>query len=336
MKKYIAHAGIHLGSTLATQNSLRSIRCAAAAGFDFCELDIWLTADGIPVAVHNPTLNATYRRRTDYGELPEDYGVAEHTLSELRETCIGRADDPLHREEIPTLRECITLAKSLGIVPMIHPKHHDPASAAVMMDICDEVLGARNYCIVAENTACDYALSRDPEQPCMPVITDKAGADHYTSFPNTIIAIRRKPYYAELVEYTHAKSHPVETTINDDIRDPLPPDIINYDYLSPGRFERYRMVAEHQHTGKKLNAGDTFTLSYTNPVYYGTAEVIFTLCGEAELTVSGRTFALRAPEPTAYRAPVILYNSPVGITLRAVRETEFTDLRLRVGEHPPV
>ena len=39
MKKYIAHAGIHLGSTLATQNSLRSIEYAAAAGFDYVELE---------------------------------------------------------------------------------------------------------------------------------------------------------------------------------------------------------------------------------------------------------------------------------------------------------
>lgn len=336
MKQYIAHAGIHLGSTIATQNSLRSIRCAAAAGFDFCELDIWLTSDGVPVAVHNPTVNATYRRKSDYAELTEEYSITEHTFAELRETCIGKADDPAHRDVIPTLRECITLAKSLGIVPMIHPKSHDPASVETIMNVCDEVLGARNYCIVAENSACDFALARDPEQPCMPVIVDKAGADHYTQYPNTIIAIRRKPYYAELVEYTHGKAHPVETTINDDVRDPLPPDIINYDYLTPGRFDRYRMIAELSHPGKTLNADETLTLSDPTHLYFGTAEVTFTLCGEAELTVSGRTFALSASGMTAYRAPVIVYNSPTEVVIRAVGQVEIGEIRLKIGEHPAV
>ncbi len=336
MKKYIAHAGIHLGSTIATQNSLRSIRCAAAAGFDFCELDIWLTSDGIPVAVHNPTMNATYRRKTDYEELPAEYAVTEHTLAELRETCIGKADDPSHRDVVPTLRECVSLAKSLGILPMIHPKSHDPASVEIMMNICDDILGPRNYCIVAENSACNFALARDPEQPCMPVIVDKEGADHYTQFPNTIIAIRRKPYYSELVEYTHSKNHPVETTINDDVRNPLPPDIINYDYLTPGRFEKYRLIGEYILADRKLTDSETVSLFDETHIYYGTSEATFTLCGSAELNISGRVFQLNASSPTAYRAPVIIYNSNTKVALRASGEAEISSFKLRIGEHPVV
>ena len=334
MKLYIAHAGIHLGSTAATQNSLRSIALAQAAGFDFCELDIWLTSDGVPVAVHNPTLNATYCTANEYTVPDAPVSVTEHTAAYLREHYIGRASDPAHRKVIPLLSECLALAKSLGIVPMIHPKSYDDASVDVIMDVCDAVMGAHNYYIVAENAACAHALQRDPMQPIMPVITDIAGIDYWTSFPNVIIAIRRAQDYAELTACTHQKNYPIETTLNDDIRASLTADVINYDYLSPGRFERYENITDYRLPAQTMKAGDTLQLTDNRTVSYGTAEISFTFCGDGVLEVCGRRFQLKADVPTAYRAPVLVSERIADAMLCAASDAEVSEIHMRVGEHP--
>jgi len=334
MKKYIAHAGIHLGSTAATQNSLRSVNLAAAAGFDYCELDIHFTSDGIPVAIHNRSLNETYRKIKDYAKPEEEIYVGEHTLAKLRENYIGRSVHPEHREGIPTLEECLVLAKKLEIIPMIHPKLVDAASVNAVMDVCDAVMGAGNYVIVAENTACEHAVGRDPNQPIMPVITDMSGIDYWSSFPNSIIAIRSSPDYEALVSYAHKMKHPVETTLNRDIRAHLLADVINYDYLSPGRFELYENITEYSLPAQDLKKGDILTLTDNRTVSYGTAELCFTLCGEAELTVCSQKYSIEASEPTEYRAPVLIFEKKADVVLIAVSDTKIIDMRLRVGEHP--
>ena len=96
------------------------------------------------------------------------------------------------------------------------------------------------------------------------------------------------------------------------------------------------MISEHSLPAGKLAKGDSLTIADSRAVYYGTAEVSFTLRGEAILNVCGRTFALSAPEATAYRAPVIAYNCAASVTLRALGDAEVRGLRLRVGEHLPV
>ena len=81
----VAHRG---ASATHPENTLGSFEAAVEAGADVVEMDVRLTADGVPVISHDPGLAAT----TGHGRL-----VREVTLSELK-----RLD-----ASVPTLREAM-------------------------------------------------------------------------------------------------------------------------------------------------------------------------------------------------------------------------------------
>lgn len=332
MKKYIAHAGIHLGSTLATQNSLRSIECAAAAGFDFVELDVWITSDGIPVVLHNREINATYRQKSNYAPITETVNACERTYLELCEGYIGKADNESDRAIIPTLSEALLLCKKLGIIPMIHPKAHDPASTARIMDVSDAAIGELQYYIVSANDACDYALARNSDHPCMVIATDKNSIDKYASYTNVIIAIRRGADYVELVSYAHEKGHQVETTLNDDVHSDHIADVINYDYRSPGRFEKYKDVISESFDDRTLAAREEFCFC-GQKMYFGTVEASFRMQGKATLTICGREFTLDAEDMTDFRAAVFVYCQEASVSICAQNDVQLKNLKIRTGKH---
>jgi len=54
----VAHRG---GGTLAPENTLAAMRCGLAHGFRAVEFDVMLSADGVPVLMHDPVLGRTVR-----------------------------------------------------------------------------------------------------------------------------------------------------------------------------------------------------------------------------------------------------------------------------------
>ena len=98
----------HRGSAgLAPENTLAGIRAAARAGADGIEFDVQLSRDGVPVLIHDETLD-----RTTDGRGP----VAARTRSELKRLDAGVWFGPgFRRERIPTLEEALRLAKRLGL-----------------------------------------------------------------------------------------------------------------------------------------------------------------------------------------------------------------------------
>lgn len=91
-----AHRG---ASALAPENTLAAFRAAEAAGADGLELDVHLSRDGVPVVLHDDTLE-----RTSDGRGP----VAELTLEELQRLDAGSWFSPdFSGEKIPTLQEVL-------------------------------------------------------------------------------------------------------------------------------------------------------------------------------------------------------------------------------------
>src|SRR5690606_37488045 len=89
----------HRGSPLrAPENSLRSFALALEAGADGVELDVQRSADGVPVVIHDPTLE-----RTGHGEGP----VAARTWEELSRLTGGG-------EPIRSLRQAADWAAATG------------------------------------------------------------------------------------------------------------------------------------------------------------------------------------------------------------------------------
>ena len=92
----IAHRG---ASAIAPANTLAAFEKAVELGADGIELDAHLSADGVPVVIHDFTVDAT---TNGSGR------VAEMTLAQLRQLDAGFRCDPAYAgEHIPTLEEVL-------------------------------------------------------------------------------------------------------------------------------------------------------------------------------------------------------------------------------------
>ncbi|MEN8202422.1 MAG: glycerophosphodiester phosphodiesterase family protein [Bacteroidota bacterium] len=95
-----AHRAMHNSGV--PENSLAAIRCAIEAGVDIVELDVRLTRDGIPVLMHDETIDRT---TGGHGK------VSDLSLAELREFPLKGRENRSIREPAPTLREALELAR---------------------------------------------------------------------------------------------------------------------------------------------------------------------------------------------------------------------------------
>jgi len=95
--KIVAHRG---GGALAPENTLGGIRKGASMGFKGVEFDVMLTADALPVIIHDETLERTTNGR---GQVPL------MKYSELVSLDAGKG------ERIPTFEEAARLCRELGV-----------------------------------------------------------------------------------------------------------------------------------------------------------------------------------------------------------------------------
>jgi glycerophosphoryl diester phosphodiesterase len=106
LPRIIAHRG---DSSHAPENTLAAIRMAADRGAEGVEFDVRLSKDGVPMLIHDETLERTGGIRKE---------VAELTAEELSKINVGswfnrkhpeRADDRFRAEKIPTLQDVLEL-----------------------------------------------------------------------------------------------------------------------------------------------------------------------------------------------------------------------------------
>lgn len=115
----VAHRG---GRGLFPENTLAAFRGAIAPGVDALELDVAVTADGVPVVSHDPCLNPDIARGPDGAWLaPPGKPIHALTLAELGGFDVGRlrpgsaaaaqfpAQQPRDGERIPTLAQVFSL-----------------------------------------------------------------------------------------------------------------------------------------------------------------------------------------------------------------------------------
>ncbi len=95
-----AHRGF---SYVAPENTLASYRMAIETGADFAECDVYLTKDGVPVLMHDGTLERTAGFKGRLRDL---------TLEQVRQLDAGKWKAPKFAgERIPTLKEAIELTR---------------------------------------------------------------------------------------------------------------------------------------------------------------------------------------------------------------------------------
>ena len=119
----IGHRGCR---ALAPENTIPSFTLALAAGADLVELDYHHSKDGVPVVIHDFTLDRT----TDAGRLWGGSGlkVADRTAGELRALDAGGWFAPHYAgARLPTLAEALEVIQPQGMA-LVERKSGDPAT----------------------------------------------------------------------------------------------------------------------------------------------------------------------------------------------------------------
>ncbi|MCL9774253.1 glycerophosphoryl diester phosphodiesterase [Vibrio methylphosphonaticus] len=123
--KLTAHRGV---SSMAPENTLAAFNLAKQYNCDWVELDVQLSADNIPMVIHDKTVD----RCSDGSGL-----VSQMTRQELQQLDVGSwFDSQYNNEKIPTLSEVLTLAKENGTKVNIEIKRY-PGDE--VFELCDQI-----------------------------------------------------------------------------------------------------------------------------------------------------------------------------------------------------
>lgn len=135
----IGHRG---ASARAPENTLAAFRMAVEGGADGVEFDVQLTKDGVPVAIHDATLERT-------GSRPER--VSDLTSREITTIGVGSWFNAKHpklasamfeTETIPTLAQVLDLLRGFSGLIYIELKCGDADFEALARSVCDVVRGS--------------------------------------------------------------------------------------------------------------------------------------------------------------------------------------------------
>jgi glycerophosphoryl diester phosphodiesterase len=111
LPRVIGHRG---ACGLAPENTVASFRKAADLGVRWVEFDVHLSADGVPVVIHDDTVNRTTSGRGK---------VAALTLKELQALDAGTWFEPrFQNERVPTLEAVVALLGRLGVGAVVEIK----------------------------------------------------------------------------------------------------------------------------------------------------------------------------------------------------------------------
>ena len=119
----IAHRGV---SVSAPENTLPAFRLAAEHGFSCVETDIRFTADGVPVCLHDSSIDRTCDGRGELSGL---------TFAEVRQYDFGGWKSAEYAgTAIPSFEEFLILCKDLGLHPYIELKEGTAAQIRSLVE----------------------------------------------------------------------------------------------------------------------------------------------------------------------------------------------------------
>lgn len=179
-----AHRAVHITHP---ENSLPAIQEAIDIGVDIVELDVKVTKDGVPILMHDGTINRT---TTGTGK-PSDY-----TLEELRKFRLKHNGETTN-EQIPTFEEALEMVRGKAMVDIdIKTDQLDPIIELVKkLEMEDHVFWFDN-----DYEALEYIKNADPAFMIMPRAYSYAMADSaITRFRPEAIHIDFKFYNEEVV-----------------------------------------------------------------------------------------------------------------------------------------
>lgn len=125
-------------NTIAPENTLPAFKLSKKMGFDTIECDIQLTSDGVPVVLHDGTINRT-ARLIGGGTIPSTINVFDVTYQDL----IDNYDFGIWKSAqyantpIPTWQELCVLARALGLKIYVEIKGESPWTNIKIQEVMD-------------------------------------------------------------------------------------------------------------------------------------------------------------------------------------------------------
>lgn len=119
----IAHRGY---SMIAPENTRAAFERALLAGVDLVELDYHHSRDGVPIVIHDGTVDRTTDAVTRWGG--KDIAIGDRTAAELTSLEAGKwFKPPFPNEKLPTLEQALDLIQARGMT-LIERKGGDAAT----------------------------------------------------------------------------------------------------------------------------------------------------------------------------------------------------------------
>jgi len=211
----IAHRG---GAGLMPENTLASFKNGIALKSDFIEMDAHLSKDGVPVIIHDPTLERT----TDgFGQ------ISNFTLAQLQTyNAAAKSLSISSKEQIPTFAQVLDLAKPANVKVEVEIKvppqgryqgiEQKMIDEIVAHDMTDRVqISSFNMDVIKEVKTLNpkiktVALMSVEFFRTYDLNTPKTIVDHVTSLGAEIIAVNKDYLNAKLVQEARARKVTVE------------------------------------------------------------------------------------------------------------------------------
>lgn len=356
-RRFIAHRGVHLGSTIAGENSLEAVRLAGRAGFACVETDIRLSADGVLVVMHDETLNRTATTASGE-ELDGPVRVADLSLEQLREGFRLKASDAACRTRIPTLEEFLRECRTAGVLPFIEIKLHDQAPSFYerVLAVGDALLGRGGYVVTSNGNANRIIRGMGiHDVPLMDVRHQASTLDDVTALGDVTVAISAARYsrdeYADQVAQARVRGLATETHADDfdsfAVADRHGVDFISTDVLAPDlrgdavvirhahRPEDFTHVGHWSPNGElHLGVGATVTLAGSaHQVPFGGLFLRMQFTGDATVMLGSQRFRVEARVPRAIRHQLLTSQGQAVFTLAAAASCRIAGLEVIVVEY---
>lgn len=337
-RKFIAHRGVNLRSTIAGENSLEAIRLAKKSGFAAIETDVRLTADDSLVVMHDVTINRTCLNR-DGSKIQEPLNVADLTYAQLDNYRL-KADALENREPVSLLSEYLAECKKNDILVFIEPKLVDPSGNYYrrIIAMADRILGKNNYVITSNNRA--NRIIRDSlkimDVPMMGVLYQTTFED-VERLGNIIMAISAtriaEPDYTDYVNLSVHKNLQTESHADKfEYFNRINRNRINYvstDFLAPD-FKEEMTVIERDNRNITpespivLQKGEKVEIRMKNNIEFGAAYLNVNMRGDLKIKMGNQTF--NAKEDGSFYHQILLYKTTPVLILTAIEPTVIYDL----------
>ena len=132
--KAICHRG---WNTVAPENTIPAYKEAVLHGFKYVETDVMFTSDGVPVLLHDDTINRT-ARNADGTEISTDIDIETITYADLLQYDFGIWKDTKYTgTKIPKLEDFFVFCRNTGLHPYVEIKATKTYTEAQIQGLVD-------------------------------------------------------------------------------------------------------------------------------------------------------------------------------------------------------